>query len=153
MSITADANFSDLIQKPTATVARLRGRPRIRLYRRDDEDLILTTASRYDQEREVITAVSRMFLYLAHVDADAAAKLAVEAFPWITLLPTEDVREFVGEFIRLLRASEDIDNLAPVLQMIVEWRHTAEAYADPGLLSALTATQGDFGPVPEPVVS
>jgi hypothetical protein len=39
-----------------------------------------------------------------------------------------------------------------VLQLINQWRHTAEIYADPELLAALRAeTLDDFGTVAEPV--
>ncbi len=44
-----------------------------------------------------------------------------------------------------------IDNLWPVSQLLVEWRHTAEIYADPLLHEAATRTLGDEGgPVPRP---
>ncbi|MFC3743981.1 hypothetical protein [Paractinoplanes deccanensis] len=45
---------------------------------------------------------------------------------------------------------EDLDTPAPVTQLLTEWRHTAEVYADPTILSALTRGADDFGPVPEP---
>jgi hypothetical protein len=153
MSIAAEANFSDLLQKPTDTIARLQGRSRLRLRRRDDEDLVVTTVARYDQEREVIAAASRMFLYLTHTDLDTAAKLALEAFPWIRFLPLGDTETFLVEFIDLLRASQEFDNFAPVWQLLVEWRHTAEVYADPELLNALRREGQDFGPVPEPTTA
>jgi len=40
--------------------------------------------------------------------------------------------------------------VAPVVQLITEWRHTAEVHADPALVAILTQDLGDFGPVPAP---
>src|SRR5579875_2577330 len=37
-----------------------------------------------------------------------------------------------------------------IAALLREWRATAEAYADPGILSALTTPLVDCGPVPEP---
>lgn len=50
-----------------------------------------------------------------------------------------------------LQAAVSIDNLWPVSQLLVEWRHTAEIYADPVLYTAATRVLGDDGdPVPRP---
>lgn len=44
-----------------------------------------------------------------------------------------------------LRAAESIDNHAPVVQVITEWRHTAEVHADPELFAQLTGEASDQG--------
>ena len=66
---------------------------------------------------------------------EAARSLVIdvvpEAFPWVRFLPTEDVRAFVLEFVDTLRAADALANVAPVVQVITEWRHTAEVHADP----------------------
>jgi hypothetical protein len=50
------------------------------------------------------------------------------------------------------RLAAAVNNLAPISQLLVEWRHTAEIYADPELYAILTAAhEGDHGPVPEPI--
>ena len=50
-----------------------------------------------------------------------------------------------------LQDAVSIDNLWPVSQLLVEWRHTAEIYADPGLHTAATRVLGEGGgPVPRP---
>jgi hypothetical protein len=68
----------------------------------------------------------------------------------MTFLPGEDQEQFVTELVDTLRAAEDIDNLAPVAQLMREWRTSAEIYADPELLAALTRDADDLGPVTEP---
>jgi len=155
MAVPAESTFSDLINKPKDTVAKLNktaGRS-LRLRRRDEEDLVLTTASRAEQENEVVSATTRMFIALMSSD-DGVRTLVTDivpaAFPWVRFLSTEGVRAFVVELVATLRAVEDLHNLAPVAQVITEWRHTAEAQSDPELMRILTQEPGDFGPVPRP---
>ncbi|MDG4790735.1 hypothetical protein O7626_40990 [Micromonospora sp. WMMD1102] len=63
--------------------------------------------------------------------------------PWIRILPADAVDELVAEFVETVRAAAAVNNMTPVAQMLVEWQHTAEAYADPELSAALTqAHQG-----------
>ena len=74
-----------------------------------------------------------------------------DAVPWMTFLPDRDVDTFVRELVEVLRGAAAIDNLAPVAVLLVQWQHTAEVYADPTLLAAVTReVDGDFGPVPIP---
>lgn len=147
--------FSELVQKPTDTVARLTAtrRQTLRLRRRDAEDLTLTTASRAEQEHTVVSATTRMFVALMQRD-EAARSLLVdvvpEAFPWVRFLPTQDVRAFVLELVETLRAADALDNPAPVVQVIAAWQHTAEVHADPDLAARIHLLEGDLGPVPAP---
>jgi hypothetical protein len=147
--------FSELVQKPTDTVARLtatRGQT-LRLRRRDAEDLTLTTASRAEQEHTVVSATTRMFVALMQHD-EAARSLLVdvvpEAFPWVRFLPTQEVRAFVLELVETLRSADALNNPAPVVQVIAAWQHTAEVHADPDLAARIHLLEGDFGPVPPP---
>lgn len=154
MSAT-EVPFSDLQLHTKDTVAKLKAsRSRsLLLHRRDDEDLVLTTASRAEQENTVVSATTRMFVALMRHD-DAARSLLVdivpEAFPWVRFLPTEEVRAFVLELVETLRAADALDNPAPVVQVISAWKSTAEIHADPELAEILSADGGDFGPVPDP---
>jgi hypothetical protein len=148
-----EAAFSDLINKPKATLQPLTGASAhsIRLRRRDDVDLVVTTATRYEQEHEVLTVAVRLFGALVlHRDTEAMLALLPDVFPWVRFLPVESHRQFLDEFVGTLRASLELDNFTPVAQLITEWKHTAELYADPDLLAQITRTADDFGPVPEP---
>lgn len=147
--------FSELVQKPTDTVARLtaeRGQT-LRLRRRDAEDLTLSTAARAEQEHTVVSATTRMFVALMQRD-EAARSLLIDvvpaAFPWVRFLPTEDVRAFVLELVETLHAADALDNPAPVVHVIAAWQHTAEVYADPDLAARIHRLDGDLGAVPEP---
>jgi hypothetical protein len=152
-----EVQFSELQLHTKDTMAKLRSsRTRsLLLHRRDDEDLILTTAERAEQESTLVSATTRMFVALMQHD-DAARSLLVdvvpEAFPWVRFLPTEDVRAFVLELVETLRAADAVHNPAPVIQVISAWQSTAEVYADPELAEVLAAEITDLGPVPDPSV-
>ncbi|MBA4866195.1 hypothetical protein H1V43_33715 [Streptomyces sp. PSKA54] len=148
-----ETNLSELLNKPKLTLAGLRGARRILLRRRDDEDLVLTTAARAEQDQEVMGATSRMFVEMMRTPEGRTLVLEVlpGAFPWVCYLPAHDVREFSVELVEALGAAAELDNTAAVAQLITEWRHTAEVHADPELYAALTTDHGeDYGPVPEP---
>lgn len=149
--------FSELLQRPRDTVAKLEGsRSRsLRLRRRDADDLTLTTAAQAEQDSAMVSATTKMFVALMRHD-EAARSLVIdimpEAFPWVRYLPTEDVRAFVVELVDTLRAADALENFAPVVQVITEWRHTAEVHADPELAARIRKSDGDHGAVPEPVI-
>jgi hypothetical protein len=157
MSELQEVNFSDLLQRPNETVAMLKKtRSRaLRVHRRGSEDdLVLTTATRASQNRELLEVAARV---LRAVMSDPAVRsqhlldILSKAFPWIRFLTPDDRMTFAQELIDVLDASEELGSPAPVLQVITEWRHTAEIYADPELLAALRSeVVGDFGTVPEP---
>lgn len=153
-----EAPFSDLINKPKDTVAKLKQAPRerLRLRRRDDEDLVLTTAARVEQEAVAESIATRMFVAMMQTDPGVrtlVTQVVPEVFPWVRYLPAESVREFVVELVESLRATDELDTKAPVAVVIAAWKHTAEIYADPELFKAMTQTEhGDFGPVPPPEV-
>jgi hypothetical protein len=74
------------------------------------------------------------------------------AFPWVRFLTTDDRLAFAQELVAVVDAGENLRSPAPALQLINQWRHTAEVYKDPELLAALRAkTLDDFGVVAEPV--
>jgi hypothetical protein len=105
------------------------------------------------KKTEVIDVSARLLAGFAH-DADGALilhRILPQALPWVTFLPIEAVDELVAELVATLQAAVSIDNLWPVSQLLVEWRHTAEIYANPLLHTAATRTLGaDDGSVPRP---
>jgi hypothetical protein len=148
-----EAAFSDLINKPKTTLQPLTGSTAhsIRLRRRDDVDLVVTTAARYEQEHEVLGVAVRLFSALVlHRDLESMLSLLPEVFPWVRFLPPADHRSFLEEFVATLRGALELDNFAPVAQLITEWKHTAEVHVDPTLVAALTQEADDLGPVPAP---
>ena len=155
LTVMDEVSFSDLQLKGKSTVERWLQRSRGRsllVRRRDAEDLVLTTVSRAEQEREASSVTSRMLVALMQRDSrvrELVADVLPEVFPWVAFLSREEVQEFVTELVATMRAAESIDNPAPVVQVVESWRHTAEVLADPELAAVLTAhSDGDYGPVP-----
>jgi hypothetical protein len=145
--------FSELLQRPKATIAKLNVCRSLRLRRRDAEDLTLTTAAQAEQDSAMVSATTKMFVALMRHDETARSlviDVVPEAFPWVRFLPTEDVRAFVFELVDTLRAADALANIAPVVQVITEWRHTAEVHADPELAARIRHSDDDYGVVPEP---
>ncbi len=147
--------FSQLIQQPKATMAKLEQSPRrrLRLDRRDGEDLILESAARAEAEDEALDMASRLFFSLVKNDDGARVLLLslADVFPWVQFLPTEDIRAFLVELVETLRAAASLGNLAAVQPVVAAWKATAEIRSDPELLKAATASLDgtDYGEVLE----
>lgn len=77
---------------------------------------------------------------LARVTPDAAGEAPAERYPWVRLLPREELPRVVAD----LRAAARIDAGPVLTRTIHEWEATAAIYADPVLLARLT------GAVPDP---
>lgn len=156
MSAALVVAFSDLLNRPKDTLAAMTrsGAYLLRLRRRDAEDLVLTTASRREQEHAVVSAATRLTAALLRQMAGQGQGWLLEALPeafgWARFLPIEDRRQFLAELAETMQGIEELDNPAPVAQLITEWKHTAEVYADPHLGMILTQDADDYGPVPEP---
>jgi len=150
---TLEIPFSQLIQQPKATMAKLESSPRrrLRLDRRDGEDLILESASRAEAEDEALSMASRLFFFLVKNDEGARLLLLslADVFPWVRFLPQDDVRAFLVELVETLRAAASVSNLAAVDPVVAAWKATAEIHSDPELLNAATAPLDgtDFGAV------
>lgn len=145
--------FTELIQRPARTAARLTRTRALRLRRRDADDLVLMSADRAQQEGEVVDLTARL---LAGVLSQlGGADLVRQALPtvlaWTRFLPSAAVDQLATEFVATVHAAAEVGTLAPVSQLLIEWRHTAEIYADPELYTALTQPhEGDHGPVTAP---
>jgi hypothetical protein len=155
MSVIEEIPFSQLVQHPKDTMAKLEESPRrrIRLDRRDGEDLILESAARAEAEDQALTVASRMFISMMKHDPGARALLLSlsEVFPWVRFLPQEDVQAFLVELVDTMHACVELGNVAALAPVIAAWQATAEIYSDPELLRRATESLdgGDYGEVPE----
>lgn len=151
---TTEIPFSQLIQQPKKTMAKLEQSPRrrLRLDRRDGDDLILESAARAKAEDEALDMASRLFFSLVQNDEGARALLLslADVFPWVQFLPKDDIRAFLVELVETLRAAASLGNMAALEPVVAAWQATAEIYSDPELLKAATAPLDgtDYGPVP-----
>jgi len=145
--------FTELIQHPTRTTGRLVGIRALRLRRRDASDLVLMSAERAQQESEVVDVAGKLLARLVAEDGgpELIRQMLPAVLPWVQFLPAPAVDEFASEFAATVHAGAALNNMVPVSQLLTEWRHTAEVYADPELHAILARpNQGDFGPVPAP---
>lgn len=152
-----EVTFSDLLQRPKETVEKLKSsRSRaLRVHRRGvEDDLILTTVSRATQDEELVDVAARLLRAIMSnpvLRSRHLLDILPEVFPWIRFLTADDQMTFVQELIEVMDASEEVGTPAPFLQLIAEWRHTAQIYADPELLAILRSKDtSNFGVVPEP---
>jgi hypothetical protein len=145
--------FSQLIQQPKATMAKLERSPRrrLRLDRRDGEDVILESAARAEAEDEALDMASQLFFSLVRHDEGARVLLDSlgDVFPWVRFLPVNAISEFLTELVETLRAAASVGNVAAVQPVVAAWKATAEIYSDPELLAAATAPLDgtDYGEV------
>jgi hypothetical protein len=157
-AVPAEANLSDLLNKPKATLARLAGSRRLVLHRRDAEDLVITTAERAAADNAVVRDTTRLFREMMRKDPmvmTLAVQVLPAVFPWVRHLPEDAWGEFAAEWLNTLSAAGDLDNNAAVEAVVSAWQHTAEIYADPELYAALTREHNgiEYDPVPPPGVA
>jgi hypothetical protein len=152
----AEANLSDLLNKPKATLARLATSRRLVLHRRDAEDLVITTAERAAADMAVVRDTTRLFREMAR-ESPMVMALAVQVlpsvFPWVRHLSDDERAEFAAEWLGVLSAAGELDNNAAVDGVVAAWGYTAEIISDPELYALATREYGDdddFGPVPPP---
>jgi Family of unknown function (DUF6247) len=156
-AVPADANLSDLLNKPKATLARLAGSRRLVLHRRDAEDLVITTAERAAADNAVVRDTTRLFREMVRKDPmvmTLAVQVLPSVFPWVRHLNDDERQEFAAEWLEALGAAGELDNGAAVEGLVAAWQHTAEIIADPELFAILTREHdgSDYGPVPPPEV-
>jgi len=155
MTAIIEVPFSQLVQQPRETVARLEATPRrrLRLERRDGNDLILESADRAEADDNALRVTGSLFFHLMKTDKGARVLLLAlpDVFPWVRFLPKGDVQAFLVELVETVRACGDLGNLAALMPVIAAWQDTAEIYSDPELLKAATAPLDgtDYGEVPD----
>ena len=143
--------FSELLRQPAETAARVLRTRAVRLRRRDAADLVLMSADRADAEGQVVDITARLLATLIHQSPDLVREALPTVLPWMRFLPAQDAAQLADEFVSTAEAAAALGNTAAIHQLLAEWRHSAEIYADPELHEALVSQQtGDFGTVPRP---
>jgi hypothetical protein len=154
MTAITEIPFSQLVQQPRETVAKLEHSPRrrLRLERRDGNDLILEAADRAEAKDDALRLSGSLFFHLVKTDKGARAVLLAlpDVFPWVRFLPKADVQAFLVELIDTMHACAEMGNIAALMPVIAAWQETAEIYSDPELLKAANAPLDgtDYGEVP-----
>jgi hypothetical protein len=155
MTAITEVPFSQLVQQPRETVAKLEDSPRrrLRLERRDGNDLILEAADRAEAKDDALRFSGNLFFHLVRNDDGARALLLAlpDVFPWVRFLPKADVQAFLVELVDTIHACADMGNIAALMPVVTAWRETAEIYSDPELFKAASAPLdgADYGEVPD----
>lgn len=140
------------LQRDPRGVAALADSGDVRVRRRDGATLLLTREDRVTAAGEGAIAAARALRnVLAHLPVALAADALTEEFPWLALLPADDLPIFVRDFVRAAEISAELGQWGFIAQTIREWKATAAVYADPTLARDLTRPlSDDYGPVPGP---
>jgi hypothetical protein len=149
---TREVQWSEL-QRDPKSVAALADSGDVRVRRRDGAALLLTREDRVNAAGEGALAAARALRnILAHLPIEAAVEALTEEFPWLSLLPSAELPQFVGDFTRSARISAELGQWSVLAETVREWKATAAVYAEPGLLAQLTGPlTEDHGQVPGPV--
>lgn len=149
---TREVQWSEL-QRDPKSVAALADAGDVRVRRRDGADLLLTREDRMATSAEgAIATVRTLRNLLAHVPVETAAAALNDEFPWLSLLPTDAVAQFVAEFIKAARISAELGQWSVLAETVRGWKATAIIYLDPDLVRQLSGPlNDDLGPVPVPV--
>ncbi|MFC4533308.1 hypothetical protein [Sphaerisporangium dianthi] len=121
------------------------------LERRDDENLILMRAERFEAGVSTLRIAARALAILARRNSDLAEEVLTEELPWTTWLPDTERHACVAELLGHLVAGADTGELVPFSRALTSWRSTAIAWSDPQLAHDLQGPfSGDGGEVTRP---
>lgn len=131
MTTSTEATLTDFLRDPNAIVEKLE-RGDVVLHRRNASDLRLSLQSRSQADDESLRFIARLVGDALSDDTVRTRFVSVAgAIPWVTMLPTGDRQTFVEELIRTAEAAGELGSMAPLAQLLVEWKATAAIHADP----------------------
>ena len=119
------------------------------LERRDEENLVLMRAERFEAAATGLRIAARLLAMLARRQRDLAEELLAEELPWLAWLPATERRVCVRELLADLVAGADTGLLTPFARNLTSWRSTAQAWSDPTLARRLQGPFEGDGPVIE----
>jgi hypothetical protein len=132
--------YSAFLRGPTRVLPSLVNADVV-LERRDEENLVLMRAERFEASSMSLRIIARVFAMLARRDHGLAEELLADELPWLTWLPQAERASCVHELLADLLAGADTGLLTPFARNLVSWRSTAEVWADPQLAHE---SQGPF---------
>ncbi|WP_033344527.1 hypothetical protein [Catenuloplanes japonicus] len=116
------------------------------LERRDEENLILSRAERFEAAATGLRFAARSLAILARRHRALAEEALAEELPWLTWLPAEERITCVRELLADLMAGADTGLLVPFARNLASWRSTAEAWSDPQVARELQGPFSGDGP-------
>jgi len=134
VTATREVQWSEL-QRDPKSVAALADSGDVRVRRRDGAALLLMREDRMNAAGEGAHAAARALRnVLLHLPIDLAVVALTEEFPWLELLPREEMPQFVAEFTRSAQISAELGQWSVLAETVRGWKATATVYADPALL-------------------
>jgi PHD/YefM family antitoxin component YafN of YafNO toxin-antitoxin module len=116
------------------------------LERRDEENLVLMRAERFEAVSSGLRIAARSLAILARRDAGLAEEVLAEELPWLHWLPEHERAACVRELLADLVAGADTGLLLPFARNLASWRATAEVWSDPRLAHDLRGPFPGDGP-------
>lgn len=101
------------------------------LERRDEENLVLMRAERFEATASGLRMAARSLAILARRHLDLAEEVLAEELPWLHWLPETERPACVRELLADLVAGADTGLLLPFARNLASWRATAEVWSDP----------------------
>lgn len=89
-------------------------------------------------EMESMSIAARALAELAVSGSEVLQRSLPRVLPWAAYLPPNDVERLIAAFVSAARTAVDSGNAAPLAQLLVAWKHTAEIHADPDLYRSVT---------------
>lgn len=121
------------------------------LERRDDENLILMRAERFEAGVAGLRIAARALAIVARRNSELAEEVLAEELPWVAWLPETERAGCVRELLGHLMAGADTGELLPFARALASWRSTAIVWSDPHLARDLQGPFAGDGPdVPRP---
>jgi hypothetical protein len=139
-------SYSSFLRGPSQVLPSLADADVI-LERRDEENLVLSRAERFDAVALGLRIAARSLAILARRHRDLAEAALAEELPWLTWLPDEERAACVRELLADLVAGADTGLLMPFARNLASWRSTAEIWSDPRLARTLQGPFDGDGPV------
>jgi hypothetical protein len=143
---TAAFPYSTFLRGPSQVLPALTNADVI-LERRDDENLVLMRAERFEAVAAGLRIAARSLAVLSRRDWDLAVDLLAEELPWLTWLPHTERLTCVHELLSDLVAGAETGLFTPFARNLASWRTTAEVWADPKLATELQGPFEGDGPV------
>lgn len=148
--VTKSFQYSAFLRGPSQVLPTL-DHADVVLERRDDEDLVLMRAERFEAGVAGLRIAARALAIVARRNRVLAEEVLAEELPWLTWLPETERRDCVNELLDHLLAGADTGELLPFGRTLASWRSTAVVWSDPQLARELQGPfPGDGTDVPRP---
>lgn len=140
-----DVNFDDFEKDPNGALRNI-DEQTVRVVRDGGKgDLVVTTEDRLVRQIEALRSASRAIRH--RIEGASAHDALASEFPWASVLPEGDAEIFYAEILSAVD-TENVERSIDTLQVLLDqWCATADAWADPDVIEALTTPIEDHGPV------